>query len=86
LNVSGVIPCWTEALTLMKVGGKAHIVCPSSVAYGDRGAPPVIMPGATLDFTIELVDIPPRPAAPAGSGMAVPGGTGASPGGGNGPN
>jgi FKBP-type peptidyl-prolyl cis-trans isomerase FkpA/FKBP-type peptidyl-prolyl cis-trans isomerase FklB len=55
--LSGVIPCWTEALQLIKVGGKAKIVCPSEIAYGDRGSPPVIPPGATLTFEVELLDI-----------------------------
>jgi FKBP-type peptidyl-prolyl cis-trans isomerase FkpA/FKBP-type peptidyl-prolyl cis-trans isomerase FklB len=78
MNVTGVIPCWTEALQLMKVGGKARVVCPSSLAYGDRGALPAIMPGATLDFTIELVDVLPKPAAPpAGATAPAPGGANA---------
>ena len=45
LNVGSIIPCWTEGLQLMKVGGKARLVCPSNLAYQDRGSPPVIMPG-----------------------------------------
>lgn len=70
MNVAGIIPCWTEALQLMKVGGKARVVCPSSLAYGDRGAMPTIMPGATLDFSIELVNILPKQATPpAGAGV-----------------
>lgn len=52
-----VIPCWTEGLQMMKVGGKAKLVCPSSIAYGDSGRPPVIPPGATLVFDVELLDI-----------------------------
>ena len=52
-----VIPCWTEGLQLMKVGGKARLVCPASIAYGDRGAPPRIKPGATLTFEVELLEI-----------------------------
>jgi FKBP-type peptidyl-prolyl cis-trans isomerase FkpA len=53
-----VIPCWTEALQRMKVGGKATIVCPADIAYGDRGAPGgVIKPGAALKFEVELLSI-----------------------------
>lgn len=51
-----VIPCWTEGLQLMKVGGKAKLVCPSDIAYGDQGRP-TIPPGATLVFEVELLDI-----------------------------
>lgn len=57
-----VIPCWTEGVQKLKVGGKAKLVCPSEIAYGDRGAPPRIMPGATLTFEVELLGIQ----APAG--------------------
>ena len=52
-----VIKCWTEAVQLIKVGGKSKLVCPSGIAYGDRGSPPVIKPGATLIFEVELLDI-----------------------------
>lgn len=52
-----VIPCWTEAVQLMKVGGKSRLVCPPGLAYGDRGAPPRIPPGATLVFEVELLEI-----------------------------
>jgi len=55
--LSGVIKCWQEGLRLMKVGGTAKIVCPSDIAYGDRGAPPKINPGATLVFDVELLEI-----------------------------
>lgn len=52
-----VIPCWTAAVQKMKIGGKAKVTCPSDQAYGDRGAPPKIKPGATLTFDIELLEI-----------------------------
>jgi len=52
-----VIPCWTEGVQRMKVGEKAKLVCPSEIAYGDRGAGPDIPPGATLVFEVELLEI-----------------------------
>jgi FKBP-type peptidyl-prolyl cis-trans isomerase FkpA len=52
-----VVPCWTEGVQQMKVGGKSKFVCPAEIAYGDRGAPPRIKPGATLVFEVELLDI-----------------------------
>ena len=55
--LQNVIPCWTEGVQLMNVGSKAKLVCPSEIAYGDRGAPPNIPPGATLVFEVELLDI-----------------------------
>ena len=55
-----VIPCWTQGVQRMKVGGKAELVCPPELAYGDRGAGAVIPPRATLKFEIELLEINPK--------------------------
>jgi FKBP-type peptidyl-prolyl cis-trans isomerase FkpA/FKBP-type peptidyl-prolyl cis-trans isomerase FklB len=55
--LNGVIPCWTQGVQMMKVGGKSRLVCPADLAYGDRGAPPKIKPGATLVFEVELLEI-----------------------------
>jgi FKBP-type peptidyl-prolyl cis-trans isomerase FkpA len=57
-KLDGVIKCWTEGVLKMKVGGKAKLVCPSSIAYGEKGAAGgVILPNATLVFEVELLDI-----------------------------
>lgn len=52
-----VIPCWTEGLQKMKVGGKATLTCPAATAYGDRGAGNAVPPGAILTFEVELLAI-----------------------------
>ncbi len=57
LSLRGVMPCWGEGLQLMHVGERARLVCPPQLAYGVRGAPPKISPGATLNFEIELLEI-----------------------------
>lgn len=55
--VKGVIPGWTEALQLMKVGSKWQLFIPSKLAYGENGAGGKIGPNATLIFDIELLSI-----------------------------
>lgn len=72
-NLNQVVPCWTEGVGLMKVGGKAKLVCPSEIAYGPQGRPPAIPGNAVLVFEVELLGFEaakpatpaPAPAAPA---------------------
>ncbi|MBV5338763.1 MAG: FKBP-type peptidyl-prolyl cis-trans isomerase [Deltaproteobacteria bacterium] len=56
-KLSNVISCWVEGLQKMKPGGKAKLVCPSNLAYGDNGAGEMILPGATLAFEVELIEV-----------------------------
>ncbi len=58
--LGGVIPCWTEGVQRMKVGGKARLTCPAAIAYGSRGAGGSIPPNATLHFEVELLEIAKR--------------------------
>ena len=52
-----VIPGWTEGMQQVGQGGMIELVIPSKLGYGDRGAPPVIPPKATLHFLVELIEV-----------------------------
>lgn len=57
LIVSEMSKCWTEGILQMKAGGKSRLICPSNLAYRDKGQAPLIKPGATLVFDIDLVEV-----------------------------
>jgi FKBP-type peptidyl-prolyl cis-trans isomerase FkpA len=57
LRVNEMSKCWVEAIQQIKVGGRSKLVCPSNLAFRDKGLPPLIKPGATLVFDIELLEI-----------------------------
>ena len=71
IPLNRIFPCFTEGIGMMKVGGKAKLVCPSDIAYGDMGNPPIIPGGAALVFEVELLDVkaggPPMLMAPPAS-------------------
>jgi FKBP-type peptidyl-prolyl cis-trans isomerase FkpA len=56
-SLEKVIPCWTEAITRLRVGEKAEIICPPATAYGLKGSPPTIPQNATLTFEVELLSV-----------------------------
>ena len=57
IRVNEMSKCWVEGIQQIKVGSKTKLVCPSNLAYRDKGLPPFIKPGATLVFEIELLEI-----------------------------
>jgi FKBP-type peptidyl-prolyl cis-trans isomerase len=60
----GIIKGWTEALLLMKPGAKWELYIPSDLAYKDAAQGPLIGPGSTLIFEVELLSFKPAAAAP----------------------
>ena len=66
LPVSGLIPGFTEALLMMRVGGRYRFWIPADLAYGERGAGGVVPPNAELEFTVQLHGVG-RPAQPEGA-------------------
>jgi len=72
-KLDNVIACWIEGVQMMKPGGKAKLVCPPNLAYGENGAGDMILPGATLVFEVELLEAKPAESAkPAGAAPAAP--------------
>jgi FKBP-type peptidyl-prolyl cis-trans isomerase FkpA len=63
LPLNGIVQCWNEGVQKMKVGGKARLVCPSNLVYGDRGTPN-IPGGSAVVYEVELVDVQKNAAAP----------------------
>ncbi len=64
LIVSEMSKCWTEGIQQMKAGGKSKLICPSTLGYRDKGLPPLIKPGATLVFEIDLVEVVAKQSTP----------------------
>jgi len=71
-KLDNVIKCWTEGVQKMKPGGKARLVCPANLAYGDNGVGEQILPGATLVFEVDLLEFKPSPDPKAAIAPALP--------------
>jgi peptidyl-prolyl cis-trans isomerase A (cyclophilin A) len=60
LGVGKVIPGWDEGIALLNKGGKAKLIIPYYLAYGDQAAPGGAIPAKSdLIFDVELVDVQP---------------------------
>jgi FKBP-type peptidyl-prolyl cis-trans isomerase FkpA len=58
IQLARAIKCWNEGFQKMRVGGRATLVCPPALGYGERGMSPNIPGGATLIFDVEILDAP----------------------------
>ncbi|MDW5289828.1 peptidylprolyl isomerase [Formosa sp. PL04] len=56
-ETAGLIPGFREAMLNMNIGDKVRVYIPSALAYGERGAPPVIAPNTNLIFDLEIVGV-----------------------------
>lgn len=59
LNMNHVIQCWDKVVERMSKGEKIKVICPSRLAYGERGAGGVIPPNADIAFEIEMINFTP---------------------------
>lgn len=57
LGKGEVIPGWDEAIAKMKAGGKATLIIPSKLAYGERAMGNDIPAYSTLVFDVELLEV-----------------------------
>ena len=66
-SLDRVIPCWTEIVQTLKVGGRVKVICPPGLAYGAEGRPG-IPPNSPLIFDIHLLGIGEASASPGSEG------------------
>ncbi|GAA3430111.1 FKBP-type peptidyl-prolyl cis-trans isomerase [Streptosporangium sandarakinum] len=57
LGAGRVIAGWDQGVAGMKIGGRRRLVIPPHLGYGNRGAGPLIKPGETLIFVVDLLGV-----------------------------